>query len=285
MKSGRRAAAAFLISAIALTLLPFMVACHRDGTIPIPKGKDESLSTEQLFQKGQALLERRRFFRARSIMEKVMGRSDASRQLLADANLAIADAYYHDGGIINLAEALSRYTSFLTFYPTHAKADYAQFQLGLCYLKEALGPDKDQATTRKALKAFRDVERNYPASDWVIPAQEQAEVCRERLAESEMRVGLFYKKRSAYPGAINRFRNILESYPLYSRRDRTFFELARTLKAANKRDEALIYYRKVLEEFPDSRYAPEARDALKGELTLQELTAEAVKREAPGEGG
>ena len=117
----------------------------------IPKGKDRDLTVDQLMAKGKGLLERRKYFRSRTTLEIVQSRQEATREILADVNLLIADAYFFDGGIINLAEALSRYTSFLTFYPTHSRADYAQYQLGLSYLKQALSPDKDQAITIKVL--------------------------------------------------------------------------------------------------------------------------------------
>ena len=261
----------------------------------IPKGKDRDLTVDQLMAKGKGLLERRKYFRSRATLEQIQSRQDATREILADVNLLIADAYFFDGGIINLAEALSRYTSFLTFYPTHPRADYAQYQLGLSYLKQALSPDKDQAITVKALKSFREVEKQYPAGDWVGPAREQMRVCQERLALSEMKVGIFYMKRKSWPGAVERFRNVLERYPLYSQLDRTYFELARALIASHRSDEAIIYYRKMLDDFPDSRYSSDARDALEDQQALPATAEAGEKTESsehrgatplrPGEGG
>ena len=275
-----RGAAALLLAA---GLASGACAARGAGKTSVPKGKDSALTIEQLFAKGEAYIQRRKYFRARATLEQIQGRPDATREMLADVTLLIADAYFFDGGIINLAEALSRYTSFLTFYPSHPKADYAQYQLGLSYLKQALAPDKDQATTLKALEAFREVERQHPSSDWAERAREQMQICREKLAESHMRVGLFYVKRGAWPGAIERFRAILEEYPLYSRLDRTYFELARALGATNRRDESMIYFQKMLEAFPDSRYAAEAREAL-GSGQQPPETAEAGAA-GPSEGG
>ncbi len=270
-RAWRLLAATALLTGLSLAL----PGCNRSSPAAAARGKDDDLTTGQLLERGKLLVERRKYFRARATLEKALGRDDATREILADVNLLIADAYYLDGGILNLAEALSRYTSFLTFYPTHPKADYAQYQLGLCYLKQALGPDKDQSTTRKAMEAFREVEKQHPASEWVEPAAGQLKICRERLAESEMRVGLFYVKRSAWPGAIDRFRNILETYPAYSDLDRAYFELARALEESHRREEALIYFQRILEKFPESRYAAEARDALGEEAPAPERTAEA----------
>jgi outer membrane protein assembly factor BamD len=243
----------------------------------VPKGRYIGMTAEELHQKGLELIEKRRFFRARAVLERALAQPGVSREQISEVSLAIADAFFRDGGIINLAEALSRYSSFLTFYPTHPRADYAQYQLGRSYLKQSLAPDKDQGTTKRALEAFRKVWLDFPDSEWIDEAQEQADACHERLAISEMKVGLFYKKRRAYPGAIDRFRVILEFYPRYSKRDRVYFELADALRAARKNDEALIYFQKIVEEYPESRYVGKARQALDLGPAPPERTAEAVE--------
>ena len=257
-KAGVLRASAILLIAALLILAP---GCRKDLD-KVPKDKDKSLTPAQLYDKGMTLLKRGRYYRARQVLEKVLGRPNTGLDLLANANLAIADAYYYDGGVINVAEGLSRYTSFLTFYPSHPRADYAQYQLGLCYLKQALGPDKDQATTRQALDALRKVEIDHPDSDFAIAAREKANLCRERLAESETRIALFYMKRESWAGATDRFREVLALYSRYSKRDKVYFFLAEALRNSDKNVEAQIYYQKVLDEFPKSRYAGGARSAL-----------------------
>jgi outer membrane protein assembly factor BamD len=224
--------------------------------------KARTKSAQQMYDEGKALLDRGRYFRARTHLDRALSKPGVTRDLVADVNLALADAYFYDGGIINVAESLSRYTSFLTFYPAHPRADYAQYQLGLSYLKQALGPDKDQDTTHKALEQLRKVVREHPDSEWAGKAREQMAVCRERLAESELLVGVFYQKRKAYNGAAERFKELLDKYPGYSHRDRVFFELAESLKAMRKTAEALTYFQKIVDEFPDSRYHGRARSAV-----------------------
>lgn len=242
--------------------------------------RERAMTAQQLFDKGMDYLQHRHYYRARTILDKALSKPGVTRELVADVNLALADAYFYDGGIINVAEALSRYTSFLTFYPAHPRADYAQYQLGLSYLKQALGPDKDQDTTRKALDELLKVVRDWPDSDWADKARVKIDEARERLAESEMRVGLFYLRRSAYPGAIDRFRKVLEDYPSYSRLDRAYFELADALRSSRKADEALLYFQKVVELFPQSRYVSRAQEAISEMNGVHGSTAEASKERA-----
>ena len=282
-------ALACLLAALALS------GCKKDLD-KVPKDRDAALTPQQLLEKGTSLSRRGHYYRARQILEKVLSRPNAGAELIAKANLAIADAYYYDGGVINVAEALSRYTSFLTFYPTHPSADYVQYQIGLCHLKQVLAPDRDQTTTRQALDAFVKVANDYTDSGYAKAAREKADECRERLGESEFRVGLFYMKRRGHFGAIERFRTILESYPRYSKRDQVYFQLATALRARGKVDEALLYLQKVVEEYPKSRWAAEAREILDETAVPPGRTAEttadkpsSARRDAaaapPGGGG
>lgn len=277
IRSTERRPARLLFLALLAAALLLAPGCGKKKIDKAPKDKDAGLTPSQIYEKGTSLSRRGHYYRAREVLEKVLSRANVGPEILGNTNLAIADAYYYDGGIINVAEALSRYTSFLTFYPSHPRADYAQYQLGLCYLKQALGPDKDQATTRQALDAFRKVETGYPTSDFVAAAREKSDACRERLAEAELRVGKFYMKRKAYDGAVSRFKTVLEDYPRYSRKDEVTFLLAQALRSARKGEEALLYFQKIVDEFPKSRYASQARQALESPPDSSGKTAEAPR--------
>jgi len=272
----RRPAFTAVAAAVALTVL-LTAACGGKKLDKISKDRDAGLTPAQLYEKGVGYSRKGRYYHARQILEKILSRAGVGPETLANTNLAIADAYYYDGGVINVAEALSRYTSFLTFYPSHARADYVQYQLGLCYLKQALGPDKDQVTTRQALDAFRRVESGFPTSEFVTAAREKADLCLQRLCESQMRIGLFYMKRKAWDGAIGRFRSVLTECPRYSRRDETTFRIAQSLRASLKDAEAQLYFQKIVDEFPKSRYASQARQALESTEIPPGRTAEAPR--------
>ncbi len=227
-----------------------------------PKDKHAGLTAPQIYDLSLKLMEKKSYFRARETLQKALGRSDSTPELVAKVHLALADAYFHDGGVLNLAEALSRYTNFLTFYPNHARADYAQYQLGLCYLKQTLNPDRDQGQTHKALDELSKVPKIYPNSDYLGLADAKADEARELLAEHDFRIANFYFKKSEYSGATQRFRQVLESYPRYSRKDSLYLVLGRSLLALDKKDEGCLYLQKLVAEFPDCRQAGAARHLL-----------------------
>lgn len=255
MTPRRRTIRCLAMAALAAVVL---AGCAHKAPKPV-KDKYAGLNAQQVFDVARKQIDRKHYGRARDTLQKALGRSDITPDLTAQIHLALADAYFLDGGLINLAEALSRYTNFLTFYPNHEKADYVQYQLGLCYLKQALHPDRDQGQTRKALAELVKVERQYPGSSYIPVAGQKADEARERLAEHDFRIGYFYFRRHSWPGAVDRFRDALEQYPNYSQRDRLYLLLGQSLLALERVDEGRIYLEKLVSEYPGSRHATTAR--------------------------
>ena len=85
-------------------------------------------------------------------------------------------------------------------------------------------------------------------------------------------VASFYSRNNWHPGAINRFRSILDVDPGYTRRAAVYYHLADALQATGDAAEALPLFERLVEEFPDTEYlesATESIAALKSKLTLQ----------------
>jgi TolA-binding protein len=82
---------------------------------------------------------------------------------------------------------------------------------------------------------------------------------RDRLSESGYRVGFFYYRSRWYPGAIDRFKEVLEKDPKFTHRDAVYYHLAEALYATDKKAEALPYFERLLSEFEQSPYLPETQ--------------------------
>lgn len=243
-----------VVLAVAVTL----AGCSKRA----PKDPYAGMEAEQIYEIGVKQLSHKRWKKARKAFQGALGRITTTPEIIAKVHLGLADAYFYDGGVINLAEALSRYTNFLTFYPNHEKADYAQYQLALCYLEQTLSPDRDQTQTEKALSEFLKVPNFYPNSEYVGPAMEKADVAREKLAEADFRIGRQYYKSGAWEGAVARFNTVLQNYPLYSRIDRLYLLLGDSLIQMKRIDEGRLYLQKLVAEYPKSKYSWDAEDIL-----------------------
>jgi outer membrane protein assembly factor BamD (BamD/ComL family) len=73
---------------------------------------------------------------------------------------------------------------------------------------------------------------------------------------------LHYFRQRWYPGAIDRFREVLKEDPGFTGRDRVYFYLAESLARTDKRAEAIPYFERLLEEFPQSEHREDTVERL-----------------------
>src|SRR5512132_3405573 len=81
-----------------------------------PITKDTQQPDKVLFDKAINDIEHSRFEVARLLLQNLINTYDTS-EYLAKAKLAIADAWYREGGAHGMAQAEAEYKDFILFYP------------------------------------------------------------------------------------------------------------------------------------------------------------------------
>ncbi|MPZ18040.1 MAG: outer membrane protein assembly factor BamD, partial [Luteitalea sp.] len=114
--------------------------------------------------------------------------------------------------------------------------------------------------TRLAIQQFETLFKRWPNSKITAAAQEEYREARDRLSESIYRVGLFYFRQQWYPGAITRFREVLDDDPRYTYRDAVYYYLARALIRVKQQAEALPLLDRLQKEFETSEYLGRAKE-------------------------
>ena len=244
--------------AVSLILLP-SAGCHSARKA---KPKPPPVPNEALYERARDLLERRKFEQARQALTEIGTREVLSPELDPLVKIAVADSYFYDPGVANLIEAQSRYTQFLTFYPSSPLAGYAQFQVAMCYFKQSPQPHHDQTYTRKAIEEFEKVRKVDPNGRFVRAAEQMRDRCMNKVATHDYQVGLFYFRRKAYAGVISRFKNLLENYPRYEGTDGVYYYLGLALLRSGEGAEGRVYLEKVRRDYPSSKFASAAQQAL-----------------------
>jgi len=238
-----------------VVLLAATGACTARMPLPPPGAVD---ADRFLYERGTASLEERHWLEAREYFRRLVDTYPQSRYR-PDAKLGIGDAYFGEDRIESNILAANEYREFLTFFPTHERADYAQFRLAMCYARQVLAPRRDQTATREAVREVDRFIETYPTSDLMPEVRQLERDLRDRLGDYEYAIGLQYYRQRWYTGAMMRFQYILENYPNYTRRDQVYFHVAEMLLRANQQADALVWYERLLAEFPDSRFAADAR--------------------------
>jgi outer membrane protein assembly factor BamD len=231
----------------------------------VPAGTAEA--DQFLFQRGQEELKERHWVAAREYFRQIVDNYPQS-QYRPDAKLAVGDTYIGEDTGESLVLAANEFREFLTFYPTNARADYAQYRLSVAYAEQMLAPDRDQSATRDVIKELQVFVDRYPNSEIMPEAKKLLREAKDRLSESGFRVGRTYYRMKWYIGAIDRFKEVLKTDPDFTNRDAVYYHLAEalirndTVNSGVGKAEALPYYERLVNEFEQSEYLDEARKRL-----------------------
>ena len=260
----RVTAACATIRCSSILLLLAVTACGGNrNAVPNDVGNPDRF----LYDRGTTALNERKWADAREYFRQVVDNYPNS-PLRPDAKLGVGDTYLGEKTAESLVLSANEYREFLTFYPTNARADYAQYKLAMTHYEQMRAPERDQTETQGALREFQIFFDRYPMSPLLEEVRMKWREARDRLSRAEFRVGFHYFRIRWYPGAIPRFRQVLKEDPEFSGRDEVYFYLAESLARTDKKAEAIPYFERLLAEFEVSEHIEEAKKRLE-ELKTQ----------------
>ncbi len=118
--------------------------------------------------------------------------------------------------------AIDQADQFIRENPTHPRVDYAYYIRGLVHfeaganlIERVFNADitkRPPQEARKSFQSFQTLVQAYPKSPYAADARQRMVYLRNRMADYELEVARYYMKRGAYIGAINRARNLIETY-------------------------------------------------------------------------
>jgi outer membrane protein assembly factor BamD len=228
---------------------------------------DPALADQYLMERGREALAKKRWMESREFFRQIVDNYSGS-SLRPAAKLAIADSYLGEGSTESLVLAANEYREFMTFYPTDPKTDYAQYNVAMSYFKQMKRPDRDQTATKEALTEFDAFFQRFPNSPLTPEVREKWRIARDRLSDASFLVGVSYFKRRWYPGAVDRFNEVIREDPGFTHIDGVYYYLAESFARADRKGEAIPLFDRVVKEYHSSEYLPKAQKR------LQELTAQ-----------
>src|SRR3979409_142820 len=137
-----------------------------------PITKDTQQPDKVLFDKAINDIEHSRFEVARLLLQNLINTYDTSAYL-AKAKLAIADAWFREGGAHGLAQAEAEYKDFILFYPAMEEAAEAQEKVCDIHYKQMEKPDRDHHDAIRAEDECRQLLVQFPNSKFAPDAQQK----------------------------------------------------------------------------------------------------------------
>lgn len=169
-----------------------------------------------------------------------------------EANFLLASAYYLDEQYITAA---SEYTRFLDRYPGHPRAPEAA--LGICRSYSALSPisQRDQTFTDQALAVCRNVVADYPTLPVAEEAARLANDMRGKLARKIYENGDFYLRRGLNDSAIIYFEDVVNNFPETEFAPQALLGIIQAYQSIGYEDEVQQARDRLLTDYPDSEAA------------------------------
>jgi outer membrane protein assembly factor BamD len=223
-------------------------------------------TAEESYQAGVAEAKDENYVDATRFFEHVKTKYPFS-SYAALSELRLADLKYQQGRYIEAAEA---YANFAKLRPGHAERDYAEFRVGLSYLKDApddfaLFPpahEKDQRQVEKAAAALKSFLDAHPDSKYAPEAKKHFEEAQNRLAAHEWYVAEFYAKRKRWAGAAGRLESLVEKYPGSNREPEALLLLAHAYTELDEKLRARNALQQLIVKHPKDPRRPEAERLL-----------------------
>jgi outer membrane protein assembly factor BamD len=214
-----------------------------------------------LFDRGTEELNDKDWFTAREYFRQLV---DSYPQSIhrGDAKLGIGDTYLGEGTAESYVLGINEFREFLSMFPTHKRADYAQYKLGMAHFYQMRDPMRDQTETIEAIKELGTFVERYPTverSALLPEAQKALRQAKDRLGDHELGVGVQYFRSRWYPGAVERLKTLLDKDPQFTNRDAALFYLASAFDRGGSPAQALPYFDRLIKEFDQSEFLERAQ--------------------------
>ena len=268
-----------LLVVVLLPLLGAGLSCAGKAT---SGAVDYSVSAQKNYDKGMKELEDKDWIAASKYFGFIKTRFPYSKYAVL-AELRLADAEF---GAEQYLEAIDSYRLFIKFHPTHEMVanGYASFRIGEGYYRQLSGDfwmfppsfEKDQSSTEDAANELKTFLDKYPDSPLRDKAKDILKQVGKRLADHEWYVARYYWDRGKPMGTVIRLRRLLERYRGVGYDEEALWLLGRAYVAVAMPDRAKGVWSELVDKYPTSNHAGDARSALSG-LHAQATPASGAK--------
>ena len=188
-----------------IVLAGTLVGCATGQKMPAVGQAD---ADKFLYERGAALLAKKNWITAREYFRRIVD-SYPQSTFRGDAKLGVGDSYLGENRADSLILAVNEFREFLTYFPLSPRADYAQYKLAVASSKQMLSAERDQTATLETLREVQKFIDTYPDSQYRADVDKVYRQARDRLSESEFKVGMVYYRGRYMLGALPRFTGMM----------------------------------------------------------------------------
>ena len=233
---------------LAFLALPLFAGCGASNPY-------QGMEAEQLFLLGRQKYEEQDWADAIRALDRLLV-SFGTWERTADARMLLAHSYFAKKDYLT---ARSEYQRFLDRFAGHDSAAVAALGICSCLVELSPEPQRDQGYTNEAIGICRNVVVDYAGTEQAAEAARRANDMRLKLAEKEFLNADFYFRRKLYDSAIIYYEFVARLYPETEWAPMALLGVFQSNKAIGYEDLAADARKRLLEQYPDSPAAAQAR--------------------------
>jgi len=243
---------------LAIALFISLWGCGKNVKVDAP-AMDEP--DRVLYEKALKLMEKHNYSVAQVTLQTLISTYPDS-DYFPKAKYALAESYYREGGRENLDSAEAAFKDFIIYFRDSDLADDAQMWVAMTHVRRIQSPDRDNTEARLAELELRELITSYPDSNLLEEAKQKLRDVLEILAEGSFDVANQYLMKKNYKASLDRYKEIEEKWPDFSKMDETLFNHAESLRLGKNAEASGTFYAEVISNFPSSPRAKPARQHL-----------------------
>jgi len=116
-------------------------------------------------------------------------------------------------GLQRYYEAEDAFNKVIANYPESEWVEPSRFQIASCRAAVSRGPDYDQGAMQDAKQKFEEFVKDHPDAVLSKEAEENITKLKEKEAAASFNIARFYEKQEDYKAAKIYYNNILDNYP------------------------------------------------------------------------
>ena len=114
---------------------------------------------------------------------------------------------------MNYDDSIYKFNRIIKIYPSHKNIDYAYYMRAVSYFEQISGENFDGKSNREAKKNFQELLNRFPNSEYAKDSRQKLIFINENIAAKDMEVAIFYLKQKQYLAALGRYNKVIEEYP------------------------------------------------------------------------
>ena len=114
---------------------------------------------------------------------------------------------------LNYDDAIYKFNRIIKIYPSHKNIDYVYYMRAVSYFEQISGENFDGKSNKEAKKNFQELLNRFPDSEYAKDSRQKLIFINENIAAKDMEVAIFYLKQEQYLAALGRYNKVIEEYP------------------------------------------------------------------------